>query len=179
MRAARNSAHPAVLSWFVKQLFLDLDGVLADFDAAASLLFHQPPREAEKVLGTAEFWRRVRRQRRFYRDLPLTPDAMDLYNGVRHLHPIILTGVPAGGWAEEQKVEWVAEHFPGVNIITCRAREKFMHMRHRGDVLVDDYLKYKEAWEQAGGIFVHHTSARKTLARLAEIGVDVKMAPLS
>lgn len=168
-------ANGAVLSWTVKQLFLDLDGVLADFDKAASLLFRQPPREAEKALGTAEFWRRVRRQRRFYRDLPLLPDAMNLYNAVRHLHPIILTGVPVGGWAEDQKIEWVAEHFPGVNIITCRAREKFMHMRHFGDVLVDDYLKYKEAWEQAGGVFVHHTSAGNSVARLAELGFDVRL----
>ena len=176
MRTRGDAAHHAVISWFVKQLFLDLDGVLADFDAAASLLFHQPPREAEKILGTAEFWRRVRGQRRFYRDLPLTADAMELFNGVKHLHPILLTGVPAGGWAEDQKVEWAAEHFPGVNIITCRAREKFTHMRHPGDVLVDDYLKYKEAWEHAGGIFVHHTSARETLKRLAEIGLDVRGA---
>jgi 5'(3')-deoxyribonucleotidase len=164
-----------VLSWIVKQLFLDLDGVLADFDAAAALLFRHPPREAEKVLGTPEFWRRIRHAGHFYRDLPLIPDAMELYRAVKHLHPVILTGVPMGGWAEDQKVQWVAEHFPGVNIITCRAREKFLHMRHPGDVLVDDYLKYKDAWEQAGGVFVHHASARATIARLAEIGLDVRL----
>lgn len=157
----------------MRQIFLDLDGVLADFDAAATVLFGGPPRAAEKAMGTPEFWRRIRRARRFYRDLPLVPDAMQLYNAVKHLHPIILTGVPAGGWAEEQKIAWVAHHFPGVNIITCRAKEKFLHIRHRGDVLVDDYLKYKELWEQAGGVFIHHTSARGSVARLAELGFDV------
>lgn len=157
----------------MKQIFLDLDGVLADFDRAATALFHKPPREAEKAIGTPEFWRRIRRAPRFYRELPLTPDAMELYGAIKHLHPIILTGVPVGGWAEDQKIEWVAEHFPGVNIITCRAREKFLHMRHPGDVLVDDYLKYKEQWEQAGGVFIHHTSARSSLARLAELGFDI------
>jgi hypothetical protein len=102
--------------------------------------------------------------------LPLTPDARLLFDAVAHLHPIILTGCPMGGWAEPQKVEWAAEHFPGTEIITCMSREKYLHMQP-GDVLVDDYLKYRDRWEEAGGIFIHHTSAKSTIAALKRIGL--------
>lgn len=158
----------------MKQLFLDCDGVLADFDFAARKLFGQDSREAEDALGTKEFWNRIRYSRGFYRNLPLIADAIDLYKGVAHLDPIILTGCPHGGWAERQKLEWAAHYFPNVKMITCRSKEKFLHMRHPGDILVDDYLKYKHLWEEAGGIFVFHHSAHETLQRLSELGLAVR-----
>jgi len=100
-------------------------------------------------------------------------DALDLYRAVAHLHPIILTGCPRGGWAEPQKIDWAARHFPGVRIITCRSQEKRLHMK-AGDILVDDLLKYKHLWEEAGGIFVHHKSANESLHRLEKLGLDVR-----
>jgi hypothetical protein len=36
---------------------------------------------------------------------------------------------------------------------------------------VDDYLKYRSRWEEAGGIFIHHTSALSTLAALERMGM--------
>ena len=152
------------------QLFLDCDGVLADFDRAAKKLFAMPPRQAEEELGSRQFWARIHAQKTFYRNLPLKRDARPLFDAVAHLHPIILTGCPIGGWAEPQKVEWAAEHFPGTEIITCMSREKYLHMQP-GDVLVDDYLKYSDRWEEAGGIFIHHTSAISTIAALKRIGL--------
>jgi hypothetical protein len=158
----------------MNQLFLDCDGVLADFDTAAEQLFKQNSRDAEAALGTDLFWKRIRSHGNFYGTLPLMPDAMQLYQAVAHLNPIILTGCPHGGWSEPQKVEWAARHFPGVPIITCRSKEKWLHLRHPGDILVDDYLRYKHLWEKAGGAFVHHTSAEETIHRLAALGILIR-----
>jgi 5'(3')-deoxyribonucleotidase len=155
------------------QIFLDCDGVLADFNSFFFQIFNQDPRVAELSLGTAEFWRRIKNHGSFYRDLPLIPDALELYHGVRHLDPIILTGCPEGGWAESQKVEWANEHFPGVKMITCRSREKRRHMKP-GDVLIDDYIAYQDLWEEAGGDFIPHTSARDSLDRLAAMSIDAR-----
>lgn len=163
-----------LLSCRVVQIFLDCDGVLADFDTAAEQLLGLPPRQVEEAFGTREFWRRIRSTRNFFRDLPLVTDAMELYRSVSHLKPIILTGCPFGGWAEEQKKAWAAEHFPGVPIIACLSREKCLYMKNQGDVLVDDYLRYKLLWEKAGGIFIHHHSARESIEQLAELGLSVK-----
>ena len=129
-----------------------------------------PSREAERKLGPKEFWMKNHGQKTFYRNLPLMPDARQLFDAVAQLHPIILTGCPIGGWAEPQKVEWAAEHFPGAEIITCMSREKYLHV-DQGDVLVDDYRKYQRQREEAGGIFIHHTSARSIIAALKRIGL--------
>ena len=151
-----------------RQLFLDCDGVLADFDAGARALLGMSPGAFEKRYGKREFWRRIARAEDFYARLPLMPDALELFDAVAHLEPVILTGLPLGNWAAPQKVRWAAEHFPGTRIITCMARDKFRHMAG-ADVLVDDRADHRDKWEAAGGIFVHHRSARSSLVELAAI----------
>ena len=150
------------------QLFLDCDGVLADFDVLANQIYGKPPHQAEDEIGSSRFWHQLRSHPDFYGTLPLMPDALQLFEAVRHLKPVILTGCPQGDWAQPQKLRWAAKHFPGTPIITCRSAEKRVHMRP-GDVLVDDFLRYKHLWEEAGGVFIHHTSAASTIARLREL----------
>lgn len=155
------------------QVFLDCDGVLADFDAGAAELFGSTSREAEKKLGTPGFWNRIRRHKPgFYEHLPLMRDAESLFRAVEHLQPIILTGVPIGNWAKPQKEAWAAKHFPKTQMITTMARHKSKHAKP-GDILIDDNDKYRSLWEDAGGIFIHHTSAEDTLKKLAELGIKV------
>ena len=154
-------------------LFLDCDGVLADFDAGAKRVLGATPAAFEERNGKGEFWKRLARARNFYGELPKMADADELFEAVRHLKPTILTGLPLGKWAAPQKERWAAEHFPGVPIITTMARQKHLHM-DRGDVLVDDRENHRHLWEDAGGIFVHHRNARDTIRRLAEIYPSVK-----
>ena len=156
------------------QLFLDCDGVLADFDAGARKLLGMSSRSFEDRYGKREFWRRIARDPDFYGTLPLMADARQLFDAVAHLDPIILTGLPLGSWAAPQKVRWAEQHFPGTHIITCMARDKYRHM-NGADVLVDDRADHRDKWEVAGGIFVHHKNARSSIAELAEIYPTVKM----
>ncbi|HVC48505.1 MAG TPA: hypothetical protein VND90_14795 [Terracidiphilus sp.] len=158
----------------MRQIFLDCDGVLADFDTTARQLFGQDSREAEAALGSDLFWNRISGCGDFYRNLPLIADARDLYKAVAHLNPIILTGCPEGGWSEPQKVAWAEHHFPSVKMITCRSKDKYLHITKPGDVLVDDYLRYRELWEAAGGIFVQHISAKEPFQRLVELRIPVR-----
>ena len=155
-------------------LFLDCDGVLADFDAGARDLLGTTPKAFEARHGRGEFWKRLARHGNFYGDLEEMPDARVLFDAVKHLKPTILTGLPLGNWAAPQKVEWAAEHFPGVPIITCMARDKHKHMKP-GDVLVDDRENHREAYEAAGVIFVHHKNAEDSLRQLAKIFPSVKV----
>lgn len=155
------------------RLFLDADGVLADFDLGARQLLGARPKEFIAKHGRGAFWKRLARAPNFYGTLTQMPDAQRLFDAVKHLQPTILTGLPMGGWAAPQKVEWAAEHFPGVPIITCMARDKHRHM-HPGDVLVDDREKHRAAYEEAGVVFVHHKSAEDSLRQLARIFPSVK-----
>jgi hypothetical protein len=110
----------------------------------------------------------------FYCNLPLLPDAIDLYPAVAHLKPIILAGFPEGGWSEPQKIAWAAHHFPTVKMLTCRSKDKHLHIMNPGAVLVDDYLRYRDLWEEAGGIFTHHVSAKESIKQLATLGLEVR-----
>jgi hypothetical protein len=157
------------------QLYLDCDGVLANFDRAATELLAMPPRAFEKRRGIGAFWRELARRPDFYGTLPLMPDAMRLFEAGRHLDPIILTGLPRGKWAAPQKVGWAGEYFPGTRILTVMAVDKRNHALE-GDILVDDQLKRAHLWKGAGGVFVHHHDAASTIARLAELGVPVRDA---
>jgi hypothetical protein len=152
----------------VPQLFLDCDGVLADFDAGAAKLLNMSISAFEARHGKREFWKRLANAPDFYARLPEMADARILFDAVEHLHPTILTGLPLGSWAAPQKVRWATEHFPGVPIITCMARDKHRHMAP-GDVLVDDRENHRAAYEQAGVVFVHHRNARDSLRQLAEL----------
>jgi len=154
------------------QIFLDCDGVMADFDSYAEKIFGCPSRSAEAALGTKRFWCDLAGHDGFFCKLPLMADAMELYTAVKHLSPIILTAVPKSGrdWAEPQKRTWAKEHFPDTKVICCFAEEKRLHMQP-GDILIDDWPKYKHLWEEAGGIFILHTSAAQSIAELKELGV--------
>jgi hypothetical protein len=148
-----------------RQLYLDCDGVLADFDKGATAILGMPPRAFEKRHGLGRFWSRLASAPDFYFSLPLLPGAMELFEAVRHLNPVILTGLPQGNWAADQKVRWAAQHFPGTRIITTMARNKRDHAQP-GDVLVDDQLRHAHLWEEMGGIFVHHKNVPETLDAL-------------
>lgn len=149
----------------MRQLYLDCDGVLADFDAGATAVLGLPSRAFEKRHGLGKFWQKLAQAPDFYFGLPLMDDAMELFEAVEHLNPVILTGLPRGNWAADQKVRWAAAHFPGTRIITTMARDKRDHAKE-GDVLVDDQVRHRDRWEEIGGVFIHHTNARDSIEQL-------------
>jgi hypothetical protein len=150
-----------------RQLYLDCDGVLADFDKGATAVLGLDPRAYEKRHGLGRFWQKLASAPDFYFGLPLMPDAMELFEAVKHLHPVILTGLPRGNWAADQKVRWAAKYFPGTKIITTLTRDKRDHAEE-GDVLVDDQVRHRHLWEEVGGVFIHHRNARDTVVELGK-----------
>ena len=152
-----------------RQIYLDCDGVLADFDTSAEAILGAPCDVFEKRHGASAFWRRLASADRFFERLALLPDAMPLYEAVRAATPIILTGMPHGKWAEPQKRAWAARHFPGVPVITTLAALKREHC-HPGDVLVDDREQHRHLWEAASGHLIHHRSAQASIAELRAAG---------
>ena len=152
-----------------KQIYLDCDGVLADFDKGAEKILGMPPGVFEKRYNPGLFWKRLATAPDFFENLEPMPDAYELYEAVKHRRPIILTGLPRGAWAEPQKRRWAERWFPGVEVITTMAALKREHC-DPGDVLVDDRDKHRHLWEQAGGKFVHHKNARTSIEELRALG---------
>lgn len=140
------------------QLFLDLDGVLADFDGFI-----------ERELGIVnnrenedpDFWDKARAYKgRLYYDMKPLPDAKALFDALRPFKPLILTGCP---WsiesAADDKRQWVYEQIdPKVEVVCCKSRNKRLYAR-AGDLILDDWTKYKTDWEAKCGpdTFIHYT----------------------
>jgi hypothetical protein len=154
------------------QLFVDLDGVLADFDTGYERAFGIRPSKAADNVD----WSLVRKRDGFYTDLPPMPDFDELWGFVDQLvrKPIILTGVPAGvPEAPENKHAWVRRHIGAhVEVRCCRSSEKSLHASP-GDILVDDWTKYQDLWIEAGGLWITHRSARETIDALLEMGIGL------
>ncbi|MGB8481385.1 MAG: hypothetical protein WCE63_21470 [Acidobacteriaceae bacterium] len=148
------------------QLFLDCDGVLADFEGHTQSILHEDVNVALKRDDQELVWQTLQ-QSEVFRHLPVREDGRKLFRAMRHLHPIILTGCPPGRWAEQQKRDWVDKHFPGVPVITCASKDKRNFLERPGDILIDDYQKFRGLWEATGGIFVHYRTADQTLRDLA------------
>lgn len=147
------------------ELYLDLDGVLADFDRGVEAVTGKRPDQ----LTTRQMWRALARHPDFYGTLEMMHDAQVLWEFCAPYDPVILTGLPMGTWAPEQKRRWVANMLgEEVRVITCLSREKH---RYSGPdrILVDDRESLRTTWEAAGGLFIHHTGAARTIAELKRL----------
>lgn len=150
-------------------VFVDMDGVLADFDKHAAKLLGMEPQRYEDLNGPQKFWKDLWTcDPNFYINLEPMPDAESLWYGVNLLAwnpPVILTGIPKDEKSISQKLAWAHEHFPAAEVITCKSREKCKYCAP-GDVLIDDFTKYKSLWEQAGGKYIVHRTAEQSLSEL-------------
>ncbi|ALG72217.1 hypothetical protein VY88_00180 [Azospirillum thiophilum] len=147
-------------------LFLDLDGVLADFDRGVVAVTGRRPEQ----LAVKEMWRALSRHADFFGTLEFMHDAQELWSFCAQHRPAILTGLPLGSWAPDQKMRWVARMLGAdVPVITCMARDKARHATP-GAVLVDDREKARTPWEAAGGHFVLHRNAAESIAELTKLG---------
>lgn len=154
------------------QVFVDMDGVLADFDTHHETHFGVRP---SKLADNVE-WHKVRAIPNFYRDIPPMPDAYELWDFVTGLDkaPIVLTGIPHSvEEAASNKRAWVEKHLgKRFQVICCPSKEKSLYCQP-GDVLIDDWEKYKHLWVQKGGRWITHTSASKSIDELLEMGIGL------
>ena len=151
------------------QLYLDMDGVLADFDAGAEdAIGTTNTYKWEWINGSDAFWAKLNAVPDFFANLPPMRDLDVLWNSVKHLSPIVLTALPKRDDFDvaRQKRQWISRNLgPDVQVITCLTHEKPNYC-NPFDVLVDDRLVNQKLWTQRGGVFVQHTDAATTVAEL-------------
>jgi hypothetical protein len=144
--------------------YLDMDGVVADWESAASSFLARPMRNPDTLThyrNTEEEWAKIKTQTRFYRTLPLMPRVAELVHLARQYRDILgwnllfLTAVPAKDdihWAFYDKVMWAQDHFPDIAVhFGPHSYEKQRHCTE-GDILVDDRPDNCDQWRTAGGL---------------------------
>lgn len=139
----------------IKKIYIDMDGVLADFDKMKELIAKDRPEILDDKEG---LWEVVNSIEHFYYDLPLCPWANELMGFLQYLDvPLcILTALPRRREiknAEPDKRLWVKD-FVDRNIefrIGPYAIDKQNHCQGPGDVLIDDNAQNIAQWNAKGG----------------------------
>lgn len=141
-----------------KAIFLDLDGLLFDFEGHFLTLFGQTC----DSLPDKEMWQMIDAHKTFFQDLPLFPQAKEIYNYCRiDGGRFILTAAPFRDFENvcRQKTHAVRNKLdPHAHIIFVPGgRNKHLYMRQRGDLLIDDMERNCRFWNENGGVAIHHT----------------------
>lgn len=144
------------------RLYLDLDGVMADFDAHFPAVFGLDHR------GMADdaMWTTINAHPSYFRDMPPCPGALDFFQEIAHLDPIVLTACPRTNYPHvaRQKREWVREHLSDritvLPVLGGYNKPLFMHAPK--DILIDDFAKNVNAWRDAGGVGILHQNFDST-----------------
>jgi len=143
-------------------IFLDMDGVVADFDAYAARVLDMPLPEGR---WPRSLWSKIAANPRIYSRLPKTAEADDLVEFCRDIRDnhgyelLFLTAVPKGNdvhWAFHDKVQWAARHFPDIPVhFGPFAKNKQDHCK-AGDILIDDKPENIDEWRAVGGHGILH-----------------------
>jgi len=143
------------------QVFLDLDGVFADFDARVRHLCGKHPNQLDR----SRLWKIVNADKRFFAELELIEGCMLLWEATRDLEPIFLTGAPSNKVFQEQKREWVARIFGpefAVHVVPKKLKAEFSGP-HK--VLIDDTPENIERWIERGGYGILHSGDHESTVR--------------
>ena len=156
-------------------IYLDMDGVVADFDEYAARTLGVPPSQG---IYPDEIWYKLSSNARLYRDLVKTPYADELVFQCGKIAKQLdytlkfLTAVPKGNdvpWAFYDKVYWARHNFPTIPVMFGPySKDKWRHCRP-GDILIDDRASNIQEWRAAGGIAIHHTNIDTTLQELSNL----------
>lgn len=151
------------------QVYLDLDGVFADFDKRVKHLTGKHPHQLDKK----RLWRIINADERFFAELELIEGCMALWEATRDMEPIFLTGSPSSSVFEQQKKEWVARIFGPeftVHVVPRRLKQEYSGP---GKILIDDMQENIDQWNARGGHGILHTgdheSTINALKELVEI----------
>lgn len=153
-------------------IFLDLDGVIADFDMHADVHNKRlPDGKLDRESLDYEWWSSI----------PVFKGAHDFYDALRKIaHVKFLTGPMINPASHGGKAEWIRKFHPErgkwllSDLIICPAKDKHL-MAGPGRILIDDTKRNIDDWEAAGGIGIHHTGDfNQTLATLKKRLQSVK-----
>lgn len=148
------------------RVFLDLDGVMADFDAHFPATFNL----SHKGMADDEMWGIINAHDSYFRDMPPMAGAIEFFKLIEDIDPIVLTACPKSNYhhVARQKREWVREHLSRDILVlpTWGGATKPLFMHAPGDILIDDFERNTKLWTKEGGKAILHTDFKETFRLL-------------
>lgn len=151
------------------KIFCDMDGVLVDFDKGYHKLTGRDI--AGQFFSDNHFWDPINDAGYdFWINLEWLEDAKGLWEFISPYGPQILSAPSRQNESRVAKHDWVSRELPGTQLLlrTAKHKKDFAAPNH---ILIDDRLDNIEGWVNAGGIGVHHKSAKDTIKQLKKLGL--------
>jgi phosphoglycolate phosphatase-like HAD superfamily hydrolase len=140
----------------MKNIYLDMDGVIADFDKRYQELFNITTKQAERDKKWVQFFDKFIQDRHFA-TLDLMPEAIELMDYLKG------TGIPItilsstssekrDGEIRPQKMEWLKKHkidFPVILVPGAHLKKDYATP---DSILIDDTSKNIDDWRREGGV---------------------------
>ena len=156
----------------VKTIYLDMDGVIANFERRYTELYGQISEQVRRSVFRDNFKHFIETEQ--FATLELMDDARELISYLESLD--IPTEILSSTAYDEvyatismQKSRWLTTHnvtFKG-NFVPGK-RHKYKWARP-GAIIIDDTFSVIEDWEKAGGIAIHHRNTSATINQLKSI----------
>jgi dephospho-CoA kinase len=161
-------------------IYLDMDGVVADFDQRFIDLSGMLPKEFENKFGRKEFWNFIdeKNKLKFWIGIPQMSDAKELVDYITPHGFQMLTAPSIKKQSYLGKMLWIKNHVgslfsfkPYINFKKAKEKHNVKSNLTPNDILIDDREDTINRWNAAGGTGVHHTSASSTIKKLKKLGV--------
>jgi len=158
------------------KIYVDMDGVVADFDKRFTDLAGMSPSEFESKNGKNAFWDfiDVKHKLAFWVGIPPMSDAQSLMDYVSKHDYEMLTApsikkeslMGKGLWIRNWANKGLFPSKPKVNYKPAKNKHHFAAPNH---ILIDDKQSTIDSWNAAGGIGILHTSAGNTINQLKKL----------
>lgn len=133
-------------------IYVDMDGVVADFDQAVMDIFGQP--YSDDVAQT--FWNVYVVPDQVFRNMPPIQEGLDMVTALQEIDTICFLTSTGGGKDHidiaKQKLDWLYSNnlgfFPIAFCMSTRGKGEYAQP---GAILIDDRQKVCDEWEEQGG----------------------------
>lgn len=148
-------------------IYLDLDGVIADFEGRYLEVFGH----LHNSVSDDKMWENINSYPDFWSGIKPLPHAKEFYDTLLlYDDVIILTACPKSDYKNValHKKEWVKKHIcPDVMVLPVMGgKNKALFMHREGDILIDDFGRNIKEWIKLGGVGIRHKSVKQSLTEL-------------
>jgi 5'(3')-deoxyribonucleotidase len=145
------------------KLYVDLDGVLTDFDKQFFNFFHTHTSD----LSNSEVWNKIdNTDESFWSSMDWLPNGKKLWDTIKKYNPIILTSPSNHPSSIKGKILWMEKNLPNTPYIIEPQKEKYAI---ENSILIDDKEKNIKKWIDNNGIGILYKNPKNTIEKLNNI----------
>ena len=152
------------------EIFVDMDGVLCNFDERFEYFFDMPIERYRERFGNQAAYNKISDMGKiFWSAMKWQPGGKELWSHVSKYNPSLLTSPGYFTGAEEGKKEWSQDHLsPQPAGIYFRQAEDKSELSGANKILIDDRADTIQQWIAKGGIGILHVNTPQTLEILSK-----------